>query len=174
MSKTVLGIFDNRQKAERAIKQLRERGFEKEISVIAKDEGGNVRDTEFAQDFTESDAQASEQMFGGDDISDGSTTGGVLGGLAGLALGAGAIAIPGIGPIVAAGPIAGMLTGIAGGGVAGALVDLGIPEERGQFFEDRVKQGDVLVSVQSDSRKADEAEKLLEELGGSNVESHEK
>jgi len=173
MGKTVLGVFDNRQKAEKAIKQLREKGFEKEISVIAKDDGKNARDTEFGQDFNGNDGQVSRQVLDGDNISDGSATGGVLGGLAGLALGAGAIAIPGVGPIVAAGPIAGMLTGVAGGGISGALIDLGIPMERGQFFEDRIKQGSVLVSVQSDSRKADEAERLLKKLGGSDVESHE-
>lgn len=112
--KTVIGVFDNREGAERAVNSLRERGFDKEISIVAKDEGKN-RDGGNNERHDEN----SVMFGGGDSVADGATTGGVLGGLAGLAIGAGALAIPGLGPIIAAGPVAGLLSGAASGGKIG-------------------------------------------------------
>lgn len=176
MAKTVVSLFGSREQAEKAIRELRNRGFEKEISVIAKDEGKQTRgrDTEAGQEFAGRGNEANRAAFGGDTLADGGATGGVLGGLAGLAMGAGALTIPGLGPIIAAGPIAGMLSGVAGGGIAGALVDWGIPQERGEFFEKEVRKGNVLVSVRSDDQKADEAAEVLRQHGGKDVESHNK
>lgn len=161
MSKTVIGTFDSRDGAERAIKALKSKGFEKDISVLAKhDKAGGDTDKYNAR-FT-----------GGDSVTDGAGTGGVIGGLAGLAAGMGALAIPGLGPLLAAGPIAGLLSGAATGGIAGGLADYGIPSERGRFFEDRVKQGRVLVSLRCDDTRAGEASGIMNANGGQDVGIH--
>jgi len=162
MAKTVIGTFNAQESAERAVSDLRGKGFDREISIVAKDDkrarAGGEREGGL--------------RMGGDSVFEGTTTGGVLGGLAGLAAGAGALAIPGIGPIVAAGPIAGLLSGAATGGIAGGLLDWGIPAERGRYFEDRVRQGNILVSVRTDDNKANDAAGVLRRYGCQDVEIH--
>jgi len=157
--KTVLSTFADRQQAERAVDELRRKGFEKEISILARD--------------NENKGQDQGGMGRGNNITGGTATGGVIGGLAGLAVGAGALVIPGIGPLIAAGPIAGMLSGAAAGGVAGGLIDWGIPEERSKYYEGKVKEGRVLVSVHTDDQKISDAEETLKQLGAQDVEAHQ-
>lgn len=162
MSKTVIATFGQRDRAERAVYDLRDKGFEKDISIVAKDENsGKVENDKNNARFT-----------GGDPVTDGASTGGVVGGLLGLAAGAGALAIPGIGPLVAAGPIAGILTGAATGGIVGGLADYGIPKERGKFFEGKVKEGNTLVMVKCSDNRTEEASKVLSQYGGQDVEIH--
>ncbi|MEW5954661.1 MAG: hypothetical protein AB1815_13250 [Bacillota bacterium] len=161
MSKSVICTFNSREAAERAVNDLRGKGFDKEISVIAKDDQGKMEKKQY-------DAP----RMGGDTVTDGTATGGVIGGLAGLAMGAGALAIPGLGPIIAAGPIAGLLSGAAAGGIAGGLVDFGVPEERSRHFEDKVRQGHVLVALKSDEKRINEAADLLRRSGAQDVEVH--
>lgn len=160
MSKTVLGVFPSNSQAEHAVNQLREKGFEKDISIVAKDEqqGGGNRD-------------GNSEMFGGS-AAQGVTTGGVLGGVLGLAVGAGALAIPGLGPIVAAGPLAGMLSGAATGGIAGGLIDWGIPADRSKYYEDRVKEGNIVAAVRTDDNRINEAADVLRANGAQDVETH--
>lgn len=165
MGKTVVGLFKNERVAEEAVHDLRGAGFEKEISILAKDKkqtGGGGRGMDNAN-FETSDS-----------LADGATTGGILGGLAGLVAGAGALAIPGIGPIVAAGPISGILAGAATGGVAGSLLDWGIPETESRQIESEIKQGKVMVAVSSSQDKVNEAEKILRDHGGERVKVHVK
>lgn len=159
--KKVLATFSDRNTAERAVGELRSEGFEKEISVVSKDDK--------KADYVK---QGRAPMTGGDPVSNGATTGGAVGGVLGLAAAAGALAIPGVGPILAAGPIAAALTGVAGGGLAGALVDFGIPKERGKYYENQVKQGKILVHIKCDDNKAIKAEDVLRRLGANDVESH--
>ncbi len=102
----------------------------------------------------------------------GATIGGTMGGIAGLAAGVGALAIPGIGPILAAGPIAAGLTGTAAGGLAGSLVDMGIPQDRGTYYEDEVKSGNILAVVEAEDDMVDEVIDSLENNGARDVESH--
>lgn len=109
----------------------------------------------------------------GDDITDGALSGATWGGLAGLALGAGALAVPGVGPLLAAGPIAAALTGAATGGIAGGLIDWGIPEERGRHYENKVREGNVLAIVHVSDKKADNAAQVLREHGARDVEIHQ-
>ncbi|MGB9919177.1 MAG: hypothetical protein ACPLPT_00390 [Moorellales bacterium] len=152
MDRTVIGAFSSREAAEAAVRDLRDMGFSQEISIVAKDDkAGQGR---------------------GGSLAEGATTGSVLGGLAGLALGAGALAIPGLGPIIAAGPIAGALSGAATGGLAGSLIDWGIPEAEGRRYEEDVRQGKTLVSVRSDVPRADQAASVLRRHGGENVRLH--
>ena len=132
MQKTVVGVFKSESEAERAVGSLRENGFrDQEISIVAKDDGKRRQGNQNAQ----SNRGGQTQGMQSDGISDGLASGAAWGGLAGLALGAGALAIPGLGPIVAAGPIAAALTGAATGGLAGGLIDWGIPEESGQQLD---------------------------------------
>jgi uncharacterized membrane protein len=154
--KTVIGTFDSRDKAEKAVTALRNNGFYEELSVIAADKNKAGGDLDSASGS----------------VSSGVSTGGVLGGLAGLAMGAGALAIPGIGPILAAGPIAGLLSGAATGGIAGGLIDWGIPAERSRFYEGKVREGKILASVRSDEAKVNKAADILRNNGAMDVEVH--
>lgn len=157
MSKLVIGLFHNEDSAEDAIRELKEQGFNKDISMVARnDEEGDGGGASFADQ----------------NLSEGSVTGGVLGGIAGLLVGAGALLIPGIGPIVAAGPLAASLTGIVSGGIVGGLVDYGIPEERGEYYEEQVRQGSILVTLKSSAERIDSAASILRAHGAEDVESH--
>lgn len=163
METTVIGVMQDHSRAEEAVRSLREKGFnENEISIVAKDE-------EKKKEGREGDLSYSDQ-----NLADGSVTGGALGGVAGLLMGAGALLIPGVGPIIAAGPLAGALTGVVTGGIAGGLIDFGIPEERGKHYEERVKQGDILVAIKTNENKVDTAASILREFGAKDVESHSK
>lgn len=153
MSKVVVGIFRERDMAESAVNELKEEGFEKDISLVVKDEKG-------------------EPTMEDQNLMEGTVTGGVLGGVAGWLAGAGALLIPGVGPIVAAGPFAATLTGLVGGGLAGGLVDYGIPEERGEYYEEKVRQGNILITLESSDAHVDAAASVLRENGAEDVETH--
>lgn len=156
MGSVVLGVFDTREQAEQAALKLREKGFHKDISIVAREESGK--------------GETGELRMGGDDTAvEGITTGGVLGGIAGLAAGAGALVIPGIGPLVALGPIAGLLSGAATGGLAGGLLDWGIPEEEGKHYEEDVRQGKILLTVQGSGPRLDDAAGILRQFGAHDV-----
>lgn len=161
MAKTVIGVFDSRDQAEKAVNEMRESGFDtNEISIVAKDTRG--AETNENQD--------ADMDLGG--IGDGTTAGGAIGGLAGLALGAGALAIPGLGPVIAAGPIAGLLSGAATGGIAGGLIDWGLPEERGQHYEEEVKKGSILAAVRTEEQNINDAANTMRSWGARDVETH--
>lgn len=142
----VVGVFETDEAASRAIEQLISKGYtNEEISVITR---------------SKEDQRAIESETGTkapEGIAAGAATGGVLGGLAGLFAGIGALAIPGIGPILAAGPIAATLTGAAvgagAGGLVGGLVGLGIPEDEAKEYEKNIDEGKILVLV--DQKYAD-------------------
>lgn len=156
MLKTVIGTFDSREQAEKTVSVLRNNGLYDDISIVASDR---------------TDAGGDQDVTGGS-VASGVSTGGVLGGLAGLAMGAGALAIPGIGPVIAAGPIAGLLSGAATGGIAGGLIDWGVPAERSRFYEDKVKEGKILASVRSDEDQVDKAAGIIRDNGAKDVEVH--
>lgn len=167
MQKTVVGVFRSESEAERAVRALRDNGFnEGEISIVAKDRGQG------GQRHSERGRGGAETTMREDGISDGLASGAAWGGLAGLALGAGALAIPGLGPIVAAGPIAAALTGAATGGLAGGLIDWGIPEDRGRQLQEEVRQGKILAVLQCGDDKVDRAANILRENGAKDVETH--
>ncbi len=167
MFKTVVGLFDSRDQAERAVSDLRGSGFHEEISILAADKH-NI-DTG-AKERKENETV--NPITGSSNITTGVSTGGVLGGLAGLAIGAGALAVPGIGPVIAAGPIAGLLSGAVSGGVAGGLIDWGIPAERGKFYEGKVREGKILASVRTDENKINSASDILRRNGAMDVETY--
>lgn len=162
---SVFGIFDTRFSTEKAVERLKNSGFRvTDISVLMPDKEGT---REFAH---EKHTKAPEAAFAG--ATAGIVTGGALGWLAGM----GALAIPGIGPLVVAGPMmaamAGASVGGTVGGVSGALVGLGIPEYEAKKYEGSVKDGGILLSVHcetSDSIKS--AKQLLEVTGGHDIAS---
>ncbi|WP_342664028.1 general stress protein [Peribacillus kribbensis] len=146
MNKRVVGVYDDGNSAIAAVEDLQEQGYARdEISVIAKD-------PEEAREITDETGTKA-----GEGAAAGATTGGVLGGLTGFLAGVGALAIPGIGPILAAGPIAatiaGAATGAGAGGIAGALIGMGIPDEEAERYESDLKSGKILVLVDADSRR---------------------
>lgn len=163
MARTVVGVFDQKEQAEEAVRQLKDEGYtEREISVVAKGEEGQGG----------GQGQGSGQM--GADMSEGVTWGGTLGGLAGLMAGVGALAIPGLGPLVAAGPLAATLSGAATGGIAGGLLDMGIPEDRGNVYENEVRQGRILCAVDVEEGEQETVEEILRDQGAREVESHQR
>ncbi|GIP55109.1 YsnF/AvaK domain-containing protein [Paenibacillus vini] len=140
MTQKIVGVFSSDQDASNAIRDLQALGYDtNDISVI----GRNKDDINSIHDETGTKAP--------EGIASGAATGGVLGGVAGLLAGLGALAIPGIGPIIAAGPIAATLTGAAvgagAGGLVGGLVGLGIPEDEAEEYNSFVKHGRILVMV---------------------------
>jgi uncharacterized membrane protein len=171
MPKTVTGVFSSKNQAEKAIEELHDQGFTKdEISVVTKDEGRGRKGG------GRGDMGASDMEIGSQDVSAGVGWGGGIGAAAGLLAGAGALAIPGVGPILAAGPLAAALTGAVTGGIAGGLVDYGIPETRGKDYEKKVKEGGILAVVHASEDKSDRSDKAAEILrrnGARDVETHE-
>jgi hypothetical protein len=142
--KSVFCITTSSQHAERIVDQLRTARFSNnDISVLFPDKG-TTRD--FAH---EKSTKAPEGAVAG------ASTGGVLGGALGWIAGIGALAIPGVGPFIAAGPIIAVLSGAAVGaavgGIAGALIGLGIPEIEAKRYEGKVKAGNVLISVHTEN-----------------------
>jgi hypothetical protein len=161
----VFGIYRTSAQAEAAVDQLIASGFSNEdISVL-------MPDTQSSKEFAhEKNTKAPEGTTAG------VSAGGVIGGTLGLLAGIGALAIPGVGPFIAAGPIMGALGGLgvggAVGGLIGALVGMGIPEYEAKRYEGRVKEGGVLLSVHCDrSEEVDAAKKVLKDSGAEDVSS---
>jgi hypothetical protein len=159
------GIYPSRAAAEIAVDQLVSAGFSQaDISVLMSDNEGS-------RDFAaEKNTKAPEGAATG--VGVGGTVGGTLGLLAGI----GALAIPGVGPLIAAGPIMGALAGLgvggAVGGIVGALVGMGIPEYEAKRYEGRVKDGGILLSVHCDSsEEVSRAKDVLKSTGADDVAS---
>ena len=161
----VFGIYRTPATAEAAVDHLFSKGFTNEsISVLLPDDESTRA---FAH---EKSTKAPEGT------ATGVTTGGVIGGTLGLLAGIGALAIPGVGPLIAAGPIMGALAGLgvggAVGGIVGALVGLGIPEYEAKRYEGAVKDGGTLLSVHCDtSEQIDAAKAALKDTGAHDVSS---
>jgi len=166
MSNTaVFGIYPARRQVENAVDELKAAGFRNtDISVLLSE---NVGTKDFA---VEKDTKAPEGTATG--VVAGGLVGGALGWLAGI----GSLAIPGVGPLIAAGPIIATLTGLgvggAVGGIAGALIGMGIPEYEAKRYEGRVKSGGILLSVHCDNSEwTKKAKKLLEHTGAEDISS---
>jgi hypothetical protein len=161
----VFGIFPSGVQAERAVDTLIAAGFASAaISVLMPDTASTK---EFAHE---------KQTKAPEGTTVGVTTGGVIGGTLGVLAGIGALAIPGVGPFIAAGPImaglAGLGVGGAVGGLVGALVGMGIPEYEAKRYEGRVKGGGTLLSVHCDtSAQVDRAKELLKGTGAEDIAS---
>ncbi|MEG6585487.1 general stress protein [Dendrosporobacter sp. 1207_IL3150] len=157
--KTVIGVFDSQVDAETAVSTLRTQGFtNEEINIVSK---------------SNRQSNSTDKVSYDDDITDGALTGGTLGGIGGLLIGAGAMVVPGIGPLLAAGPISAAIGGALAGGLAGGLIDWGIPSEASQRYVRQVEQNKILAIVRTSEQKVDEAAKIFRRYGADNVESHQ-
>ena len=164
MAKTaVFGIYPTFELAESAVSALKAEGFRAtDISVLLPE---NVGSKDLAH------TKASKAPEG---ASAGAGSGAVIGGTLGWLAGIGALTIPGIGPLLAAGPIVAALAGAGAvgaiGGIAGALVGMGIPEYEAKRYEGRVRKGGILLSVHADDAAwANRAKKLLVQTGAEDV-----
>lgn len=161
----VFGIYSSGDHAERAVDTLLNAGFtNQDISVL-------LADTRSTRDFAHT-----KETKAPEGTATGATTGGVIGGALGVLVGVGALAIPGLGPFIAAGPImaglAGLGVGGAVGGLVGALVGLGIPEYEAKRYEGRVKNGGTLLSVHCDtSGQIERAKDILKATGAEDIAS---
>ena len=158
------GIYPDRVSFERGLEALRAAEFRNsDISVILPD-----------RDHTTRDLAAEIHSKAPEGIATGAGTGAALGGILGWLVGIGALAIPGVGPLVAAGPIVAALAGAGAmgalGGITGALVGMGIPEYEAKRYEGRVRKGGILLSVHADdSAWTNRAKKLLVQTGAEDV-----
>lgn len=155
MNHLIVGTFSDSTNAGKAVAELKEKGYTKDISVITKDQSNDVTATDVKKD-----------------VSDGATAGaatgaaitGAIAALTTLLVGAVSFVVPGAG-VVIMGPIAAGLTaaaaGAVAGGVIGALVDAGFPEEKARMYEHQITMGDTLVSVSTAEDRSEEAKLIL-------------
>jgi len=163
MIKTIIGSFDRLDDAHRAARALRSAGFlDSDINFIAN----NVRRDEGTADVADK-----SDMSG---VATGAVAGGALGGAAGLAASLMGLAIPGIGPILAAGPIAAALVGAgagaAAGGLIGSLTDQGVEPEHAEIYAESVRRGGTLITVRADQSRTDEATAILRDAGAIDID----
>ncbi len=161
----VLGIYSSPSTAEAAVDNLIAQGFSNSsISVLLPDD-------ESTRAFAHEKATKAPEG-----TATGVTTGGVIGGTLGLLAGIGVLAIPGVGPLIAAGPIMGALAGLGVGGtvggIVGALIGMGIPEYEAKRYEGAVKDGGTLLSVHcGTSEQIDSAKRVLRDTGARDISS---
>ena len=161
----VFGIYQTEGDAGYGVDALRAEGFRNtDVSVLFPENKGT-------KDFAvEKNTKAPEGT------ATGAATGGVIGGVLGWLTGIGALAIPGLGPFIAAGPIVAAIAGVgvggAVGGIAGALIGMGVPEYEAKRYEGRIKAGGILLSVHCDDGKwTRKAKTILERTGAQDVAS---
>jgi uncharacterized membrane protein len=162
MTQTIVGHFTDSGSAQRAVQRLEEAGFtSQDVSYVAHDGSGRFADL----------------LRGKTARGSGTAKGVAAGSVSGVLLGLAALALPGIGPVVAAGPLAvalaGAGVGAATGGLLGALADMGVPEEHGRHWSDRVASGGTLVIVRANDDTRDRAESALTASGAEEIRRHQ-
>lgn len=193
--RTVVGMYENLDVARHVVDDLVRAGFGRDhISLVAADqqkvytpymERTAIADDGLTRDvvvrdvdrdgFVEREAIVRD-VNDGSEVAEGAGVGALIGGLGGLLVGLGALAIPGVGPIIAAGPILAAITG-AGlgavtGGMVGALADLGIPGEEAQVYTEGVRRGYNMVAVQAPESRVDQAKLIMDRAGLVDLQQH--
>ena len=162
----VFGVASNRAQAERIASELKAAGFSgNDISVLFPNKAG-TRDFGRGKHHTKAPEAAAA----------GASTAGMFGGGLGLLVSTGPLAIPGIGPIIAAGPLmaalGGAALGAAVGGLAGALVGLGVPEFEAKQYEGKIREGNILISVHAEnSNEVSRAKVIFKREGAHDISS---
>ena len=176
LKKRAVGLFTSYDMAEAALRELKDRGFSMDQASLV---GRDIQSHNEATGVHTSDRIAdigtlkTHENDAGDGAKTGAVAGTTLGGLTGLLVGLGAIAIPGVGPVMLAGAaataiastISGGLIGAAAGSLAGGLVGLGIPHDRAETYSDRVSQGDYLIVVDGSEVDLSLAESVFSHRG---------
>jgi uncharacterized membrane protein len=160
-TRTVAAVFDSRKQSENAVLELQKKGFTcDDISVVANRNTGEFPDETAPGKGAEIAADAG--------------IGAAIGGIGGLLLGFAGLAVPGVGPLLVAGPIiatlSGMGIGAAAGGLVGILTDAGVPKDEAHFYAEGVRRGHVLVTIHTDESRAEEARAILDQSGAVNLE----
>lgn len=161
----VFGIYPSKSAVEVAVRAFQEAGYRPtDISLLMPENLGN-KDLSHEKNTKSPEGAAAGAVSG-------AVVGGALGWLAGIGL----LAIPGVGPLIAAGPIMAALAGVGAGGaiggITGGLVGLGIPEYEAKRYEGRVRSGGVLVSIHCDNSEwTDRAKKVMEDTGAEDISS---
>jgi uncharacterized protein (TIGR02271 family) len=168
MAKTVVGLFDDRAAAKAAVRELLGEGFTRDdIGIMAKRLENEARDVEV--EYVEEDGH--EQV---EDMAKGAGTGAAIGGAAGLLLSLTALAIPGIGPVLAAGPLAALIAGAGVGATAGGLISgltrLGLDDDDADTYAEGLRRGGTLVSVNAPDERADRAVASLKRHGAIEID----
>lgn len=188
MTKAVFGLATNDEQARRVVDHLLSSGFANEdISILYPDRNKSKIRTNEQGDIHYEDSSAHRNKRGGELTTEkhskapeggvtGAATGGILGGSLGLLAGIGALAIPGLGPFIAAGPIMAALSGSAVGGsvglLIGALIGSGIPEYEAKKYESGLKEGNILISVHTDNdEEIKKANEILQKDGIKDISS---
>lgn len=170
--RTVVGLFDRFDDAQQAVRALNEANFERGyINLVARDATG-----EYERNLKSGEAAPEANVVEGNRSGEGAGIGAILGGLGGLLIGLGALAIPGIGPVLAAGPLVSALVGTGAGamagGLVGGLIGMGIPEEHAHMYAEGIRRGATLVSVSTQDDRADEARQILNRFHPLDLETH--
>jgi hypothetical protein len=171
MAKTVVGSFDDFEEAQRVAAALEAAGFSRsDISIMGNNSGG--RHAPGTSSSTTDTAKAAESTASG--AGTGAVAGAVIGGGAGLAASLMGLAIPGVGPILAAGPIAAVLAGAGvgavAGGVIGALTHVGVSEDDAHYYAEAVRRGGALVTLSADDTRAEQAAEIMRSHGAIDIE----
>jgi len=171
MDQIVVGMFNTLNEAQHVVKDLQSAGFKRdEISLVAND--ANKSYSKYLGN--DKSAHTDDDVTAGEGASFGAAVGALTGALVGL----GALAIPGVGPVLAAGPLAaalgggavGAVTGAATGGVVAGLVKTGIPEDQAQYYAEGVRRGGTLVTVNTDDKMAQKAADIMNRHGAMDVD----
>jgi len=188
----VLGVYSSREQMGRAVEQLQSAGFrDADISVVVPGKRGTTKletaetrepknINEKVKDLTSKDKKDissgrsahvdAKNTKAPQAAATGAGIGAALGGSLGLLAAVSALAIPGIGPLLIAGPLLGAFAGAAAGGAVGVLVGEGIPEDEAKLYEERLKEGGLLVSVLTETRQeADRASNILQQTGATDI-----
>ena len=162
MVKTIVGSFDDSRAAYRAAQALIDDGFmQQDVSVVASNILGDYTPDGRPLFFSDPPEETAAET--------GAVAGGVVGGAAGLTASLVGLAIPGLGPIVAVGPLIAMLTGAGAGAVAGGLIGAlthsGVPQERAGYYAESVRRGGALVTIRADESRAERAAGIMQAQG---------
>lgn len=165
MVKTIVGSFDGYHTAQTAVRDLINDGYmARDISILASN---MAREHRLNEEATSNESVSNSTS--------GAVTGGLLGGAAGLAAGLMGLAIPGIGPIIAAGPLVAALSGAGAGAVAGgligALAEVGVPDDHASFYAESVRRGGTLVTVKADAGRAERAAEIMRDNGAVDLDA---
>jgi hypothetical protein len=175
MKRTITRLFDTRAQAESAVRELESMGVDSDdISIVASERDGAIGE---GRSFMDKDADGDGRSDVAEGAGKGATTGGVIGGGAGLLAGLGMLAIPGLGPVVAAGwlastavgALAGAAAGGATGGLLGALKDAGVDDEDAHVYAEGVRRGGSLVAARVDEDDAMRVEQVFGRFNGSDA-----